>query len=116
MRRLVGWPGGVALAARLASLWPAPVEYLIGVAGDALRAPMAELSRSYGSPFVLHGLDLLHGSLVLLGTLLLGWLGAWLVTGHFLRQIIGVHNATVRTTTTTRLCIGPPAGYRSATT
>ncbi len=48
--------------------------------------PLAELSRSYGSPFVLHGLDLLHGSLVLLGTLLLGWLGAWLVTGHFLRQ------------------------------
>ena len=59
---------------------------LIGVAGAALRAPLAELSRSYGSPFVLHGLDLLHGSLVLLGTLLLGWLGAWLVTGHFLRQ------------------------------
>ena len=50
------------------------------------RAPLADLSRSYGSPFVLHGLDLLHGSLVLLGTLLLGWLGAWLVTGHFLRQ------------------------------
>ena len=59
---------------------------LIGVAGAALRTPLAELSRSYGSPFVLHGLDLLHGSLVLLGTLLLGWLGAWLVTGHFLRQ------------------------------
>jgi len=59
---------------------------LIGVAGTALRAPLADLSRSYGSPFVLHGLDLLHGSLVLLGTLLLGWLGAWLVTGHFLRQ------------------------------
>ncbi|KAG1249006.1 hypothetical protein G6F66_015482 [Rhizopus arrhizus] len=52
----------------------------------ALRGPLAELSRSYGSPFVLHGLDLLHGGLVLLGTLLLGWLGAWRVTGHFLRQ------------------------------
>ena len=25
-------------------------------------------------------------ALGLLGTLLLGWLGAWLVTGHFLRQ------------------------------
>jgi cell division transport system permease protein len=59
---------------------------LIAAAGAALRVPLAELSRSYGSPFVLHGLDLLHGGLVLLGTLLLGWLGAWLVTGHFLRQ------------------------------
>ncbi|MEL5937808.1 ABC transporter permease, partial [Stenotrophomonas maltophilia] len=29
---------------------------------------------------------LLHGGLVLLGTLLLGWLGACLVTCHFLRQ------------------------------
>jgi len=59
---------------------------LIGVAGLALRPPLAELSGSYGSPFVLHGLDLLHSSLVLVGTVVLGWLGAWLVTGHFLRQ------------------------------
>ncbi len=59
---------------------------LIGVAGLALRPPLAELSSSYGSPFVLHGLDLLHSSLVLVGTVVLGWLGAWLVTGHFLRQ------------------------------
>ena len=28
---------------------------LIGAAGAALRVPLAELSRSYGSPFVLHG-------------------------------------------------------------
>ncbi len=48
--------------------------------------PLAALSQSYGSPFVLHGLDLLHSSFVLLGTVVLGWLGAWLVTGHFLRQ------------------------------
>lgn len=59
---------------------------LIGGAGLALRPPLAELSSSYGSPFVLHGLDLLHSSLVLVGTVVLGWLGAWLVTGHFLRQ------------------------------
>ena len=32
------------------------------------------------------GLDLLHSSFVLVGTVVLGWLGAWLVTGHFLRQ------------------------------
>ena len=59
---------------------------LIGAAGLALRPPLAALSQSYGSPFVLHGLDLLHSSFVLLGTVVLGWLGAWLVTGHFLRQ------------------------------
>ncbi|MGB3393961.1 MAG: permease-like cell division protein FtsX [Stenotrophomonas sp.] len=59
---------------------------LVGACGLALRAPLAALSQSYGSPFALHGLDLLHSGLVLLGTVLLGWLGAWLVTGHFLRQ------------------------------
>lgn len=59
---------------------------LIGVSGLALRAPLAALADSYGSSFVLHGLDLLHSLLVLAGTALLGWLGAWLVTGHFLRQ------------------------------
>lgn len=59
---------------------------LIGVCGLALRPPLASLSQSYGSPFVLHGLDLLHSSMVLVGTVILGWLGAWLVTGHFLRQ------------------------------
>ena len=59
---------------------------LIGICGLALRQPLAALSQSYGSPFVLHGLDLLHSGMVLVGTTVLGWLGAWLVTGHFLRQ------------------------------
>jgi len=59
---------------------------LIGVCGLALRPPLAELSHSYGSAFVLHGLDLFHSVMVLVGTVILGWLGAWLVTGHFLRQ------------------------------
>ncbi|MCL7715461.1 permease-like cell division protein FtsX [Stenotrophomonas mori] len=59
---------------------------LIGASGLALRPPLAALSQSYGSQFVLHGLDALHSGMVLLGTLVLGWLGAWLVTGHFLRQ------------------------------
>lgn len=59
---------------------------LIAASGLALRAPLAILANSYGSSFTLHGLDLLHSALVLVGTLVLGWLGAWLVTGHFLRQ------------------------------
>ncbi|KRG68248.1 cell division protein FtsX [Stenotrophomonas terrae] len=59
---------------------------LIALCGLALRPPLANLSQSYGSPFTLHGLDLLHSGMVLVGTTILGWLGAWLVTGHFLRQ------------------------------
>ncbi len=59
---------------------------LIGICGLALRPPLAHLSHSYASPFVLHGLDLFHSSMVLVATTILGWLGAWLVTGHFLRQ------------------------------
>lgn len=59
---------------------------MIGVSGLALQTPLTALSRSYGSPFVLQGLDALHSGLVLVGTMVLGWLGAWLVTGHFLRQ------------------------------
>ena len=59
---------------------------LAGACGLALQAPLAALSGSYGSSFALHGLGLAQAALVLLGTVLLGWLGAWLVTGHFLRQ------------------------------
>lgn len=59
---------------------------LIAASGLALRAPLATLADSYGGSFTLHGLDLLHSAMVLVGTLVLGWLGAWLVTGHFLRQ------------------------------
>lgn len=59
---------------------------LIAAAGAALAGPLAALSHSYGSPFALKGLDLLHSSVVLLAIVVVGWLGAWLVTGHFLRQ------------------------------
>ncbi|MBD8637126.1 ABC transporter permease [Stenotrophomonas sp. 169] len=59
---------------------------LIAGAGAALSGPLSQLSQSYASPFALKGLDLLHSSVVLLAIVLVGWLGAWLVTGHFLRQ------------------------------
>lgn len=59
---------------------------LLAACGLALRGPLSALSASYGSHFVLSGLDFPRAGLVLLGTTLLGWLGAGLVTGHFLRQ------------------------------
>ena len=52
----------------------------------ALRAPLDALASSYASRFALGGLDPLRAGAVLLGATLVGWLGAWLVTGHFLRQ------------------------------
>ncbi len=58
---------------------------LVG-AGQALREPLQALARSYASGFALGGLDPLRAVLVLLAATVLGWLGAWLVTGHFLRQ------------------------------
>ncbi len=58
---------------------------LVG-AGQALREPLQALAQSYGSGFALGGLDPLRGVLFLLAATFIGWLGAWLVTGHFLRQ------------------------------
>jgi cell division transport system permease protein len=55
-------------------------------AAAALRAPLDALARSYGSRFALDGLDPLRAGLVLVAALIIGWLGAWWVTGHFLRQ------------------------------
>ncbi|MBK7206142.1 MAG: ABC transporter permease [Thermomonas sp.] len=52
----------------------------------ALRQPLAELAASYGSSFALRGLDPLPAACVLLAAGALGWLGAGLVTGHYLRQ------------------------------
>ncbi len=60
-----------------------------GLAAGALALgllTLAALARSYGSPFALSGLDPLGAALVVLAATIVGWLGAWLVTGHFLRQ------------------------------
>jgi len=59
---------------------------LLTLAALALREPLAALARSYGSPFVLVGLDPAGATAVVAAATLIGWLGAWLVTGHFLRQ------------------------------
>lgn len=52
----------------------------------ALREPLGELARSYGSGFVLQGFNPQYAAAIIIGTGLLGWLGAGFVTGHYLRQ------------------------------
>jgi cell division transport system permease protein len=59
---------------------------LLTAAWWALQAPLAELAASYGSRFVLLGVDPQQAAWVLGGATALGWLGAGLVTGHTLRQ------------------------------
>lgn len=59
---------------------------LLSVAGVALRPPLGELAASYGSRFSLSGFDPVTALLVTAGAALLGWLGAGIVTGHYLRQ------------------------------
>ncbi len=59
---------------------------LLGIAHHYLAPPLARLAASYGSGFSLQGLNPLQAALVVLVAGLLGWLGAGLVTGHYLRQ------------------------------
>jgi cell division transport system permease protein len=59
---------------------------MLTAADVALRAPLAELATSYGSRFALQGFDLAQGAGIVVGAGLLGWLGAGLVAGHYLRQ------------------------------
>ena len=59
---------------------------LLTAADVALRAPLAELAGSYGSGFALQGFDPIQSLAIVFGAGLLGWLGAGLVTGHYLRQ------------------------------
>ncbi|MDB6163102.1 MAG: efflux transporter, permease protein [Xanthomonadaceae bacterium] len=59
---------------------------LLTLAALALREPLAELAASYGSRFLLTGFDPTTAAGVVLGVTALGWLGAGLVTGHYLRQ------------------------------
>lgn len=59
---------------------------LLAVSGALLQGPLGELVASYGSEFTLAGPGLRGAGVVLGGALGLGWLGAWLATGHHLRQ------------------------------
>ena len=59
---------------------------ILTLAWMALQAPLAALAARYGSSFALQSLDPLAAACVLGGAGLLGWFGAGLVTGHYLRQ------------------------------
>ncbi|MGH8029843.1 MAG: cell division protein FtsX, partial [Arenimonas sp.] len=74
---LGAWHG---IAAGLAAL------ALLTLAGLALRAPLATLASSYASDFTLRGPNPMQTGAVLLAATALGWLGAWLASGHHLRQ------------------------------
>ncbi|AXK73362.1 ABC transporter permease [Lysobacter sp. TY2-98] len=52
----------------------------------ALRDPIAGLAQTYGSAFRLQGFDPIRAAVAVLGAGVIGWLGAGLVTGHYLRQ------------------------------
>lgn len=59
---------------------------LLTAAEHALRAPLHDLARSYGSQFSLQGFDLPYAVAIVIASGLLGWLGAGFVAGHHLRQ------------------------------
>lgn len=58
---------------------------LLAVAGLSLQGPLGRLVASYGSSFTMQGPGPSGALLVLAGAGALGWLGAWLATGHHLR-------------------------------
>ena len=74
---LGGWYG---LAAGLLAL------AVLAAAGQALAGPLARLGESYAMPLALGGLDAVRTLAVLAAATGLGVLGAWLATGHHLRQ------------------------------
>lgn len=59
---------------------------LLAAADLALRTPIAALARSYGSTFALQGLTPPAALATVAVAALLGWVGAALVSGHYLRQ------------------------------
>jgi len=74
---LGAWYGALAGALAIA---------LLTAAGAGLQRPLADLAASYGSRFALAGFAPQQIAMVLVGATLLGWLGAGVVTGHYLRQ------------------------------
>jgi len=59
---------------------------LLAIAGVVMQPKLSALIASYGSHFQLDGPGLPGIGLVLAGATAIGWFGAWLATGHHLRQ------------------------------
>ena len=59
---------------------------LLGLASMLLQPGLASLIGSYGSTFRFRGPDVLSVVVIVFTTTALGWLGAWLASGHHLRQ------------------------------
>ncbi|MBW8823427.1 MAG: ABC transporter permease [Xanthomonadales bacterium] len=59
---------------------------VLTAANIALRPPLSALAASYGSHFELQPLTPAQALAAVVAATLLGWLGAGIVTGHFLRQ------------------------------
>ncbi len=59
---------------------------LLALARIALQPSLARLITSYGGGFMLQGPGWIGAGALLAGALLIGWLGAWLATGHHLRR------------------------------
>jgi cell division transport system permease protein len=59
---------------------------LLALAAALLQPGLASLVGSYGSSFRVHGPDVLSVVVIVFTTTALGWLGAWLASGHQLRQ------------------------------
>jgi cell division transport system permease protein len=59
---------------------------LLALAGALLQPSLANLAGSYGSAFSLRGPEPAAAAALLLATSFIGWLGAWLASGHHLRQ------------------------------
>ncbi len=59
---------------------------LLALAGLALQPSLAQLVTSYGGGFALQGPGFIGALGLLFGAFALGWLGAWLATGHHLRR------------------------------
>ena len=59
---------------------------VLTAANIALQSPLSTLATSYGSHFELQPLTPVQGLAAVIAATLLGWLGAGIVTGHFLRQ------------------------------
>lgn len=59
---------------------------LLALAAFLLQPGLASLIGSYGSTFRFRGPDVLSVVVIMVTTTALGWLGAWLASGHHLRQ------------------------------